>query len=146
MTPRHVFLATLTMLVVALCASAKDKKRDWQTGKVLDSDRTSRYVGNVGNASATATTYGGTAEASGTSSSTAVYRVHQVYAIELGDRIYIAREVLRWRWSKPANLTVNAPIRVAIEKNKLYILDEDGKEHEATIQKKILKPPEEKKP
>jgi hypothetical protein len=32
-----------------------------------------------------------------------------------------------------------APVKVAIEKNKLYLLDEDGKEHEADITKKILK-------
>jgi hypothetical protein len=59
--------------------------------------------------------------------------------IESDTHVYVARERLRWRWSKPANLTINAPIRFAIEKDRRFILDEDGKEHEAKITKKILK-------
>ena len=51
----------------------------------------------------------------------------------------MAQQRLRWKWSKPANLTVNGPVKVAIEKDKLFLIGEDGKEHEASIVKKILK-------
>ena len=43
--------------------------------------------------------------------------------------------------SKPANLTVNGPVKYAVEKRKLYVLDEDGKEHEMEIVKKVLRQP-----
>jgi hypothetical protein len=66
---------------------------------------------------------------------------YRSYVIESDTLVYAARERLRWKtaWSKPANLTINAPIRFAIEKDNMFILDEDGKEHEAKITKKILK-------
>lgn len=47
--------------------------------------------------------------------------------------MYTASERLRWRWSKPVDLIVNGPVRFAVEKKKLYLLDEKGKEHEARI-------------
>jgi len=133
----------LVLLVIASIMSvptqAKDK-RDWQTGKVLDTDEARRYAGNIGNGSSTGTLSGnGTYSGSTTSSSTAIYRVYETYVIELGDYVYVAQERLRWRWSKGADLTVNAPVKVAIEKKTLYVLGEDGKEHEAEITKKILK-------
>jgi hypothetical protein len=45
--------------------------------------------------------------------------------------------------SKPANLTVNEPITFAVEKRKLFVVDEDGKEHEMKIVKKALRQPAE---
>jgi hypothetical protein len=50
---------------------------------------------------------------------------------------------LRWKWSKPANLTVNGPVKFAVEKRKLFVIDEDGKEHEMEIVKKVLRQPAE---
>jgi hypothetical protein len=43
-------------------------------------------------------------------------------------------------WSKPAN-PVNGPVKYAVEKRKLLVMDEDGKEHEMEIVKKILSLP-----
>ena len=43
------------------------------------------------------------------------------------------------------NLIINAPVRFAIEKRKLYVIDNDGKEHEAQIVKQILKPDDTKR-
>jgi len=128
------FFVLVIVLGTFVCAEAKDKNRAWQTGKVLDSDQARRYLGSVNNASATV--YGSTAQATG--SSTAVYKVTQTYVIEIDNYIYIGEERLRWRWSKPADLTVNGPVIVETKKDKMYILADDG-EHEATIVKKILK-------
>ena len=128
------------VLLLVVAAQGKNKERAWQTGKVLDSDRASKYAGNVGNSSSSGTDYGGgTYGVNSNSTSTAVYRVNQTYTIELGDYVYVAQERLRWRWSKPADLTINGPVKVAIEKKNLYLIGEDGREHEATITKKILK-------
>ena len=35
--------------------------------------------------------------------------------------------------------TVNGPVKYAIEKRKLYVIDDDGKEHEMEIVKRTLK-------
>ena len=87
-------------------------------GKVLDSDRSSYFAGTVGNANTT-----GTAQANGNSgtyqdhtntSQSAVYRVYQNFLIEGETHAYLARERMRWIWSKPANLTVNGPVKFAI--------------------------------
>ena len=37
---------------------------------------------------------------------------------------------------KAANVTVNGPVKYAVEKRKLYVMDEDSKEHEMEIVKK----------
>jgi hypothetical protein len=125
----------LFLLGAFVCAQAKEKDRNWQTGKVLDSDQARRYVGSISDSSST--DYGTTSHSSGTS--TAVYRVNQIYVVEIGQYVYVSQERLRWKWSKPAEVTVNAPVKVAIEKNTMYLIGNDGKEHEAEIVKKILK-------
>ena len=61
------------------------------------------------------------------------------YVIQVGQYVYVAKQLLRWRWSKYVDLVVNAPVMVAIEKGKMYIPTENGKEVEATIVKTILK-------
>lgn len=141
---KTLFTARAVLVLVAcLClsapSSAAEKKREWQTGKVLDTNRLSSYAGSVGSASGTATSIGDTTYGQVSGSSRAVYRQYQDYLIEIGDYVYVCSERLRWKWSKPAMLTVNGPVKAAIEKKHLYLLDEDGKEHETTISKKILK-------
>jgi hypothetical protein len=39
------------------------------------------------------------------------------------------------------NVTVNGPIKYAMEKGNFYILDEDGKQFEMTVMEKALMPP-----
>jgi hypothetical protein len=63
---------------------AKEKERQWQTGKVLDPNRDKTYAGSVGNATGSATTTGHTTSGEVSGSTTAVYRVHETYAIEAG--------------------------------------------------------------
>jgi len=43
------------------------------------------------------------------------------------------------KWSKSANVTVGEAVKFFPEKNKIYILDDDGKEHKATIVKVSMK-------
>lgn len=75
-----------------------------------------------------------------------MYRVYETFIIEGETYAYVAQERLRWKWSKPANLTVNGPVKYAVEKRKLYVIDEDGKEHEMEIIKRVLKQPPTSKP
>ena len=126
-------------MIIADTSFAKEKQREWQTGKVVDTIRDATYAGSVGHASGTATTSGGTTYGNAGGSSTAVYRVYETYTIDAGDYIFVCEEHIKWRWSKPALLTVNGPVQFAMEKDHIYIKSEDGSEHETKIVKKILK-------
>jgi hypothetical protein len=136
------FLGLLLVGTFTANASAKEKERAWQTGKLLDTNESRVYAGTVGSASGSATSDGNTSYGQANGSSTAVYRVYETYTIESGDFIYVCREHIKWRWSKPAVATVNGPVQFAIEKNHLYIKSEDGSEHETTILKTVSKPPQ----
>ena len=146
----------LTLLVFAVFlhtplhnAVGAEKPRDWQTGKVLDSQRSRYFAGTVGNTNTTGTAQdngnNGTYQGNTNSSQTAVYRVFETFLIEGETHAYLAQERLKWRWSKSANLTVNGPVKFAVEKRKLFVMDEDGKEHEMEIVKKVLRTPAENK-
>lgn len=134
-----VAVVLLFVLVGVTTTSAKKKERQWQTGTLLDTNGSRVYAGNTGSSSGSATTSGDTTYGQANGSSTAIYRVYEDYKIDTADYVYLCRERLKWRWSNPAMVTVNAPVQFAIEKNHLYIKGEDGKEHETTIVKKILK-------
>jgi hypothetical protein len=124
-------------LVSMACLAVGAEKRDWQRGKLLDSERSNYFAGTVGNSNTTPNVYG----ASTTGSQTALYRVFQNFVIEGEMYVYLAQERIKWRWSKPANLTVNGPVKyvVGAKARKLYVLDEEGKEHEMEIIKKVLR-------
>jgi hypothetical protein len=127
-------------------AFSGEQSRRWQTGKVLDTERSRYFAGTVGTANTTANaqTYGsyGTYQGQTNTSQTALYRTYQTVLIEGETYAYLAQERLRWWWSKPANLTVNGPVKFAVEKRKLFVIDEDGKEHEMEIIKRFLRVPE----
>ena len=42
-------------------------------------------------------------------------------------------------------MTVSGPVRYAIDKRKLYVMDEDGKEHEMEIIKQTVRIPDDNK-
>jgi len=125
MVSRQVCAAVLIALLSAKAQSA-EKVRNWQPGKVLDTERSRYFAGTVGsgNTTGTAQTNGtyGTYQGRTNKSETAVYHVYQTFAIEGDTHVYMAQERLRWKWSKPANLTVNAPVKFAIEKRNLSSL------------------------
>jgi len=77
------------LMLLANTSFAKEKQREWQTGKVVDTNRDRTYAGSVGNASGTATTSGGTTYGNASGSSAAVYRVYKTYTIEAGDYVYV---------------------------------------------------------
>jgi len=128
------------LLCLAFCLVAAEKQRDWQTGKVLDTNRQRYFAGTVGDSNTNGTVDSScNIHANSSGGSTAVYRVFETFVIEGDQYVYLAQERLRWRWSKAANVTVNGPVRYAVEKRKLYVMDEDGKEHEMEIVKKTLR-------
>lgn len=59
--------------------------------------------------------------------------------IDGGDKIYVVERILKRQWTREANLTVNAPIKFAIEGRIMYLVDDDGREYKTKIIKKTLK-------
>lgn len=144
----RVRLCGVLCLAALICvvASGAEKKRDWQNGKVLDTNRQRYFAGTIANSNANGTVdSSGNYHGSSNGGETAVYSVYETFVIEGEQYVYLAQERLRWRWSKPANVTVNGPVKYAVEKRNLYVLDEDGKEHEMEIVKKTLRLPDDKK-
>lgn len=139
---RRPFALFLFLLLIPALAPA-EKSHNWQIGTVLDSNRSRYFAGTVGSANTNGNIndngsyYGNTA-----TSERAIYRVYQNFVIEGDEYVYLAQERLRWRWSKPADLTVNGKAKYAVEKRKLYVIDDEGKEHEMEILKKTLRAPD----
>lgn len=142
MTSARKLKVLLPFMLITCAFAMAAKPRDWQTGTVLDTNRSRYFAGTVGNANA----YGnvnssGSYNGSATESETAIYRVYQNFLIEGDQYVYLAQEHLKWRWSKPADLTVNGKVKYAVVKRKLYCIDDEGKEHEMDIVKKTLRLP-----
>jgi len=138
--PRLLVAAFLTG-TMALAATA----RQWQTGNLVDSERQTITNGST-------TTYNTDAQAKSKNGKTNYSRNttahttddtdnYEVYTIEGQGKTYIAREKLNFPWSKPANVTVGGEIKYVIDGRKLVILDEDNKEHKASIVKTSLNHP-----
>ena len=149
----------LAICLSLLCSTAlyAAKEHTWQTGTTLDTARNRYFAGMVHNSSESGTVSGsGTSNTignstysnasgsySGSNSGTdvAIYRVYEDYVIDSGTLVYLVEERLHWRWSKPAHLTVNGPVKFYVIGRKLHILDDDGKEHDTSIIKQTLKQP-----
>jgi len=129
-------ISTLILLVLLSSIAAGKKERQWQTGKLLDTN------------SEGYTTYGGSstqghvnADGTYTASTTPSSWRHQkyVFVIQGDDMIYVVSHVLSFRWSKEVHLTVNGPVKYAVEKDNFYLLDEKDREFKMHIEKKILR-------
>ncbi len=68
-----------------------------------------------------------------------LYRVYENLIIEGDDMVYVTQERIRWRWSKGAQVTVNGEIKDYVDRRRLHVLDDMGKEHVIEILKQIKK-------
>ena len=110
----------------------KSKTRNWQSGKLLDSQRSQNPVGAVDRPPIGFDNRHRT---------TVVFQTQDTFVIETDTLTYTVSEIVRG--GKPANLTVNGPVKFAIEGTTLYLMDESGKEHRTEIMKKVLRQPSE---
>jgi len=125
---RVVFAAML----LAVAIPGAEKQRDWQTGKILDTDEARVYLGSR--------------------DTHAIYGTDEIEVIESGEYVYVVSRQLRHAGlhaglendirglaSKPAHFTVNAPVLFAVEKHSMYLQDDDGRQIKTKIVKRILK-------
>ncbi|HYW45189.1 MAG TPA: hypothetical protein VE959_20165 [Bryobacteraceae bacterium] len=123
-------LIPLIVVVIALTGPAfgGKKNRDWQTGKLVDSQRSQNVVGAVERPPV------GFDSRRRTNN---VYETRDTFIIETDSYTYTASEIVRG--TKPANVTVNGPVKFAIDGTTMYLLDDGGKEHKADVTKKVLR-------
>jgi hypothetical protein len=132
------------MVAVLMCSTmAFAAARNWQSGKLLDTEQqkitdgsTTHY--NTDSQKKTDSNGKTSYSKNTTATTTDNTDTYEVYTIEGPEKTYIAREKLLFPWSKPANVTVGAELKYAIDVRKLIILDEDQKEHKASIVKTSL--------
>lgn len=129
---KQLAIRTALLLSISLFATmAFAAARQWQTGKVLDTEQQKVHEGST-------TTYH--TEKDGNSRHTTATKsdnidTYEVYTIQGAEKTYVAREKLNFPWSKPAQVTVGGEVKYAVEGRKLLILDENNKEHKASITK-----------
>lgn len=113
--------------------------RQWQSGKLMDTEQQKVSEGSTTNYhtdSETKYKNGKTSHSKDTTARTTDdVDTYEVYTIQGRDKTYVARERLLFPWSKPANVTVGAKIKFAVEGRRLYILGDDDKEHKASVVK-----------
>ena len=132
------------LLIAAATTAVAANARNWQQGTLTETEQSKVKEGSTKNSNTdgTAKNRGNKTDYSQNTTTTTTdnYETYQTYTIQGEHKTYVAREHLLFPWSKPANVTVGEPVKFAVEKNKLYLLDEDGKEHKATVAKVSLNP------
>jgi|GEM_PF-6520410 len=115
------------VMIIVVCATASlvlgapIKERARQEGKLMD-------------IASDPYTYGSIHKGTG-----ALHQGERItYVIDDGKYVYTASHTHR-RHDKALPVTVNAKIKFAVEKSKVYILDEEGEEHELKFVKKTLR-------
>jgi hypothetical protein len=166
--PRKLYLvvsivATLLAIPCLVLASDHASEHEWLTGKVIDESR-ARYLAMIYHSGHSDTSTSGSVNATGQSTTTGdntttnidgsysgtsstnysgsdmpLYKVYENFIIEGDDMVYVTQERIRWRWSKSAHVTVNGEVKYYVDKRKLHVLDDDGKEHVIDIVKQIQK-------
>jgi hypothetical protein len=138
MKPRF-HIAACVLLLIAPRAFGANKAREWQSGTLLETEKQQvpQSTTKTSNTEGTAKQKGNKTDYSQTTTSTTTedYDTFQVYTIQGDAKTYVARERLMFPWSKPASIAVGEKVRYAVEKNKVYLVDDDGKEHKAGISK-----------
>ena len=131
-------LALLAASAMVWAAAA----RSWQSGTLIETEQSKVREGNTKNSNTQGTVKdrGDKADYSQNTTTTTTdnYETYQTYTIKGEQKTYQAREHLLFPWSKPANVTVVDVVKFAVDKSKLYLLDEDGKEHKTTVVKVSL--------
>jgi len=120
---RRLLFALLFLVVCSTPLRAKD--RAWITGTLVnaDTERDSRTVGIP------PTIVTGPKVA--TLRNDVTY-----YTIDDGKYRWVVSRHMTKKDDKPLNLTIDAPVKFAIERKTCYLLDEKGEEHKLTVERK----------
>jgi hypothetical protein len=126
---------TSTLLPALLLTTSLALANSWHTGKLMDTEKQEVPTGSTTTYNTDAQAKNGKYSQNSTAHTTDNTDTYQVYTIETPTRTYIAREKLNFPWSKPANITLGEDVKFTVQGNRLTILDDDQKQHKATIVK-----------
>jgi hypothetical protein len=131
------------LLIFAVTAVALAGSRQWKSGTLTATDQAKVATGSTQSTNTDAT-YKNKDNRTDYSRNTKTttsddYETYQTYTIDAGNKVIVARERLLFPWSKSANVNVGETVKYAIERGKLYLFDDDGKEHKATVVSSSLK-------
>lgn len=122
---KRLMIAVMSVATACACVlpgfGAPIKERDWQEGKLTDIISEPYTVGYMANG------VGGVAQ---------LERIS--YVIDTGKYIYTLRHI-HHRKDTAMSVTVNTTVKFAVTKDKAYLVDEEGEEHELKFVKKTLK-------
>jgi hypothetical protein len=123
------------LLIAMLATSAWAKDRIWQDGSLLDT-RSNKYFPSIDSSGD-----GDRLLSSRMFSDAQTVQTNTVYdryVVESGDAVYLV-ERGRLKSAKPSLLRPYLSIKFAMDKKKIWLLDEEGRELETTILKRIDK-------
>jgi hypothetical protein len=125
--PKRFFISLLALFLVACQLQSKEKKRDWQMGTLT------RVESNDEGAAALPV-----------AGVVVVVPIHEwTYVVETDSMVYVFGR----KSPRSLNVTVNGKVKFAIDKNaKGYLIDDDGKEFQVSVTRKIAKSPEKAPP
>ena len=132
-------IATLIALAAALVPAAS-KNRDWQTGTLLDPQHNDYYGGNSVSPADTMLHFGDprTGSQLNVGNNPTDNFVLDRYVVESETDVYLV-QVMRLAPSKAYRLSAGTPVKFAVDKKKLWMIDADGVEHQTTIVKRKSK-------
>ena len=128
--PKTILGAVLLLITLTVPALAGNKPRTWKTGKLLDADTILIKIYNNAHPS-------GSDVAKARMGQTYSYLKKYALVIEGEEGVYAVSHALPSRRSKMVQLTVNGPVKYAVDKDKFYLIDETGKEFKLKIDKMI---------
>jgi|SRR5215472_4115897 hypothetical protein len=108
------------------------KERAWQEGMLLNPEKNAYFLSVEKTEQITASSYQRGNTAVGSDSPVVIVREH--FVVESADGVYLV-ERARFVSSPPPRLFIAMQVKFCLEKNKLYILDRDGKEVEMRVLK-----------
>ncbi len=124
MTRILLLVLTLCLLNISADAIAKDKKPiEWKTGTLLDArtERGRRTVPINGQYQQ-------------------LRDDQSYYVIDDGEKYtYLVRRSMTSRRDRPLEVTINGPIKFAVDDHDILLLDEKGKQHRLAIEQKALR-------
>jgi hypothetical protein len=126
---------TSALLSALLLTTTVALANSWQTGKLMDTEKQEVPTGSTTHYNTDAQAKNGKYSQNTTAHTTDETDTYQVFTIETPTKTYIVREKLNFPWSKPANIALGEQVKFMVQGNKMTILDDDQKQHKASIVK-----------
>lgn len=118
-------VSVVLLLMMAVSASAKKDKKplEWKTGTLLDAatERGTRHVPING-------------------SLQELRNDQSYYVIDDGEKYtYLVRRSMTSRWDHALRVTINAPVKFAVDGHDILLIDDEGKQHRLAIEQRAIR-------